>query len=141
LQKNHGELSSCLQKVNPFFLGGEDIIVSYPDDTMGHEENMMSMGGNNIHFSTSTVFQKMIPGHHLQFYYIARYRSYRQIFHTPFWMEGWAFYWEMILWDKKFPMRPESKVGMLFWRIHRCAQIISVKFDLGFVTHKNASTC
>lgn len=50
------------QKVNPFFLGGESIIVSYPDETMGHEEKLMSMRGNNVHFSRSTVFHEMIPG-------------------------------------------------------------------------------
>ncbi|KAK0101626.1 hypothetical protein ONS95_006789 [Cadophora gregata] len=123
------------QKVNPFFLGGDDIIVSYPDDSMGHEEKMMSMRGNNIHFSRSTVFHEMIPGHHLQFHMIARYKAYRQIFDTAFWMEGWALYWEMILWDKKFPKTPENRIGMLFWRMHRCARIIfSVKFHLGLMT-------
>jgi hypothetical protein len=38
------------QKVSPFFLGGETIIVSYPVDSMQHEQKMMSMRGNNIHF-------------------------------------------------------------------------------------------
>ncbi|KAG4411535.1 hypothetical protein IFR04_015337 [Cadophora malorum] len=122
------------QKVNPFFLGGDDIIVSYPDDSMGHEEKMMSMRGNNIHFSRSTVFHEMIPGHHLQFHMIARYKAYRQMFDTAFWMEGWALYWEMILWDKKFPKTAENRIGMLFWRMHRCARIIfSVKFHLGLM--------
>ena len=123
------------QKVNPFFLGGDDIIVSYPDESMGHEEKMMSMRGNNIHFSRSTVFHEMIPGHHLQFHMIARYKAYRQIFDTAFWMEGWALYWEMILWDKKFPKTAENRIGMLFWRMHRCARIVfSVKFHLGLMT-------
>lgn len=123
------------QKTNPFFLGGEDIIVSYPDDSMSHEAKLMSMRGNNIHFSRSTVFHELVPGHHLQFYSIARYKAYRQMFDTPFWMEGWALYWEMILWDKKFPKTPENKIGMLFWRMHRCARIIfSVKFHLGLLT-------
>lgn len=128
-------MSPADQKINPFFLGGDDIIVSYPDETMNHEAKMMSMRGNNIHFSRSTVFHEMIPGHHLQFYHIARNRSYRQTFDTPFWMEGWALYWEMILWDKKFPETPENKIGMLFWRMHRCARIIfSIRFHLGLMT-------
>jgi hypothetical protein len=125
-------MSPAAQKVNPFFLGGEDIICSYPDETMGHEEKLMSMRGNNIHFSRSTVFHEMIPGHHLQFYHIARHRSYRQLFDTPFWMEGWALYWELLLWNRKFPSTPENKIGMLFWRMHRCARIVfSIKFHLG----------
>lgn len=128
-------MSPARQKVNPFFLGGKSIIVSYPDDTMDHEAKMMSMRGNNIHFSRSTVFHEMIPGHHLQFHMFARYKPYRQMFDTPFWTEGWALYWEMILWDKGFPRTPENKVGMLFWRMHRCARIIfSIKFHLGQMT-------
>jgi Bacterial protein of unknown function (DUF885) len=120
------------QKVAPFFLGGTSIIVSYPTDTMDHEAKMMSLRGNNIHFSRSTVFHEMIPGHHLQFHMMARHKPYRQMFFTAFWTEGWALYWEMILWDKKFPETPENRIGMLFWRMHRCVRIIfSVKFHLG----------
>jgi uncharacterized protein (DUF885 family) len=38
----------------------------------------------------------------------------------------------MILWDKKFPKTAENRIGMLFWRMHRCARIIfSIKFHLG----------
>ena len=50
------------QLVSPFFLGGEMIQVSYPTNTMGHEAKMMSMRGNNIHFSRATVFHELIPG-------------------------------------------------------------------------------
>ncbi|TVY81116.1 hypothetical protein LSUE1_G003935 [Lachnellula suecica] len=123
------------QKVNPFFLGGTNIIVSYPTDTMEHEDKMMSMRGNNIHFSRSTVFHEMIPGHHLQFHMMVRYKPHRNMFTTPFWIEGWSLYWEMILWDKKFPKTPENRIGMLFWRMHRCARItFSLKFHLGQIS-------
>jgi uncharacterized protein (DUF885 family) len=38
----------------------------------------------------------------------------------------------MILWDMNFPQSPEDKVGMLFWRMHRCARIIfSLNYHLG----------
>lgn len=128
-------ISPARQSVSPFFLGGETIQVSYPTDSMGHEEKLMSMRGNNIHFSRSTVFHELIPGHHLQMYMNARHRQYRRMFDTPFWIEGNALYWEMILWDKKFPATPENRVGMLFWRMHRCARIIfSLKFHLGQMT-------
>jgi hypothetical protein len=40
------------QLVNPFFLGGEEFIVSYPTNTMTHDQKMMSMRGNNPHFSS-----------------------------------------------------------------------------------------
>jgi uncharacterized protein (DUF885 family) len=123
------------QLVNPFFTGGDVISVSYPTDTMTFEQRMMSMRGNNIPFSRSTVFHELIPGHHLQGFMAERYRSYRQVFETPFWSEGNAFYWEMLLWDMGFPRTPQERVGMLFWRMHRCARIIfSMSFHLGLMT-------
>lgn len=123
------------QLVNPFFLGGEAIIVSYPTDEMTHERKMMSMRGNNRHFSRATVQHELIPGHHLQMYMLDRYRNYRSIFGTPFWIEGWALHWEMLLWDLNFPVKPEDRIGMLFWRMHRCVRIsFSLKFHLGLMT-------
>jgi uncharacterized protein (DUF885 family) len=121
------------QLVSPFFLGGETILVSYPTNTMGHEAKMMSMRGNNIHFSRATVFHELIPGHHLQGFMANRYRTYRQPFSTPFWTEGGALYWEMLLWDMNFAKSPENRIGMLFWRMHRSARII---FSLSFHLEK-----
>ncbi|HVG18025.1 MAG TPA: DUF885 family protein [Blastocatellia bacterium] len=121
------------QLVSPFFLGGESILVSYPTNTMGHEQKMMSMRGNNIHFSRATVFHELIPGHHLQGFMAGRYRIHRSLFSTPFWTEGWALYWEMLLWDMNFAKSPENRIGMLFWRMHRCARII---FSLSFHLEK-----
>ncbi len=123
------------QLVNPFFLGGPLIIVSYPTAAMSQEAKMMSMRGNNIHFSRATVQHELIPGHHLQDYMESRYRPYRGPFWTPFWIEGWAVYWEMLLWDLNFPRGPEDRIGMLFWRMHRCARVeFSLKFHLGQMT-------
>ncbi|RIJ99696.1 MAG: DUF885 domain-containing protein [Armatimonadetes bacterium] len=120
------------QKVAPFFLGGEQITVSYPTDTMDHDSKMMAMRGNNIHFARATVHHELIPGHHLQQFMTARHQTHRQLFSTPFWTEGWALYWEMVLWDLGFPKTPENRIGMLFWRMHRCARIVfSLKFHLG----------
>ncbi len=121
------------QLVSPFFLGGETILVSYPTNTMSHEQKMMSMRGNNPHFSHATVQHELIPGHHLQMYMMQRYRPYRQLFSTPFWIEGWALYWEFYLWDLGFNKTPEDRIGALFWRMHRCARII---FSLGFHLEK-----
>jgi uncharacterized protein (DUF885 family) len=123
------------QLVNPFFLGGETIIVSYPTSTMAHEAKMMSMRGNNRHFARATVHHELIPGHHLQGYMASRHKSYRRLFSTPFSVEGWALYWELLLWDRGFAQSPENRVGMLFWRMHRCARIIfSLSFHLGTMT-------
>ncbi len=121
------------QLVNPFFLGGEVIQVSYPTNTMTHEQKMMSMRGNNPHFSRATVHHELIPGHHLQAFMTARYKPYRGLFSTPFWGEGWALYWELLLWDLGFPQTPEDRIGFLFWRSHRCARII---FSLNFHLEK-----
>jgi uncharacterized protein (DUF885 family) len=121
------------QLVSPFFLGGETILVSFPTNTMAHEQKMMSMRGNNIHFARATVHHELIPGHHLQGYMAARNKPYRTIFSTPFWTEGNALYWELLLWDLGFAKTPENRIGMLFWRMHRCARII---FSLNFHLEK-----
>lgn len=119
------------QLVNPFFTGGEVLSISYPTNTMEEGDKMMSMRGNNPHFSRATVHHELIAGHHLQGFMNNRYKMYRN-FETPFWIEGWSLYWEMLLWDKKFPQSPEDRIGMLFWRMHRCARIIfSLNYHLG----------
>ncbi|GIW96971.1 MAG: X-Pro dipeptidyl-peptidase [Pirellulaceae bacterium] len=128
-------MSPDRQRLNPYFLGGDSIIVSYPTDTMTHAEKLMSMRSNNVHFARATVHHELIPGHHLQYYALRRYRPYRELFGTPFWMEGWALYWEMLLWDLDFARGPEDRMGMLFWRKHRCARIIfSLNYHLGNMT-------
>lgn len=119
------------QLVSPFFLGGETLMISYPTNTMDYEDKMMSMRGNNPDFSRATVHHELIAGHHLQGFMSNRYKPYRN-FPTPFWNEGNSLYWEFILWDLKFPQTPENKIGMLFWRMHRCARIMfSLNYHLG----------
>ena len=132
-------MSAEAQKVNPFFLGGDRIIVSYPTDKMDYADKKMSMRSNNIPFSRATVHHELIPGHHLQFFMNQRHNTHRRPFGTPFWTEGWSLYWEMLLWDKGFPKTPEDRMGMLFWRTHRCARIVfSLKFHLGEMTPEQA---
>jgi uncharacterized protein (DUF885 family) len=128
-------LSPQSQRQNPFFLGGDAISVSYPTSGMSHEEKLMSMRGNNPHFSRAVVHHEVIPGHNLQGFMGERSNPHRRNFSTPFWTEGWALYWELLLWNKGFAASPEDRVGMLFWRMHRCARIVfSLKFHLGEMT-------
>jgi hypothetical protein len=123
------------QKINPFFLGGETIVVSFPTSDMDHAQKEMSLRGNNRSFARATVHHELIPGHHLQGFYQKRYRPYRRAFNTPFWIEGWTLHWEMLLWERGFARTPEDKIGMLFWRTHRCARVIfSLMFHLGQMT-------
>jgi len=112
------------QLVNPFFTGGEVISVSNPTNAMSYEAKMVSMRGNNPHLSRAAVQRELIPGHHLQGFMTQRYKPYRSLFSAPFWGEGWGLYWELLLCDRGFSKRPEDKIGMLFWRGHRCARII-----------------
>jgi len=130
-----GMMSPEAQKVNPFFLGGETIIVSFPTSAMDHAQKEMSLRGNNRSFARATVQHELIPGHYLQAFCQERYRPYRNLFYTPFWVEGWALHWEMLLWDLGFPRTPEERMGMLFWRMHRCARVLfSLGFHLGEMT-------
>jgi len=127
------------QRVAPFFLGGESILVSYPTADMTEEEKLMSLRGNNPHFSHATVFHELNPGHHLQGFMADRYNPHRGIFWTPFWGEGQSLYWEMFLWDHGFQVSPEDRIGALFWRMHRSARIIfSLSFHLGKMNPEQA---
>ncbi|MGZ8289503.1 MAG: DUF885 family protein [Telluria sp.] len=132
-------MSAERQLVNPFFLGGDTIQVSYPTDTMTHEQKLMTMRGNNPHFSRAVVHHELIPGHHLQLFMADRYQPQRKLFDSPFFVEGWAVYWEMLLYERKFAVKPEDRIGMMFWRNHRAARILfSLGFHLGKITPEQA---
>jgi hypothetical protein len=122
------------QLSSPFFLGGSQIIVSYPTNTMEYDARLQSMRGNNIPFSHAVAHHEMIPGHNLVGFVGQRYAGYRARIggSTPFFGEGWPLYWELILYDMGFHDTPEERVGALFWRMHRCARIIfSLMFHTG----------
>ena len=132
-------LSAESQMISPFFLGGDTIQVSYPTDAMTHEQKLMTMRGNNPHFSRAVVHHELIPGHHLQLFMADRYQPQRKLFDTPFFVEGWAVYWEMLLYDRKFAVSPEDRIGMMFWRNHRAARILfSLGFHLGKISPEQA---
>lgn len=125
-------MSRDAQRVNPFFLGGNTIQVAFPTDAMAHIEKLQALRSNNEHFCRATVHHELIPGHWLQQYSQARHRTWRAPFRTPFWMEGWALYWEMRLYDLGLAKNAKDRVGMLYWRKHRCARIVfSLNFHLG----------
>lgn len=132
-------LSPESQLISPFFLGGDTILVSYPTDGMTHEQKLMTMRGNNPHFSRATVHHELIPGHHLQMFMADRYQPQRKLFDSPFYSEGWAVYWEMLLYERKFAVKPEDRIGMMFWRNHRAARILfSLGFHMGKITPEQA---
>ena len=116
---------------------GPNMLVAYARDDMKHEDKLMSMRGNNPHFMHIVTPHELIPGHHLQHFMAERHHSYRRLFSTPFYVEGWSLYWEFMLWDRQYGRTPEDRIGMLFWRMHRAARIIvSLKFHLGQMTPK-----
>ena len=126
-------LSPETQRTLPFAAyGGQGVLVAYAKDEMKQEDKVMTIRGNNRHFTRIVVPHELIPGHHLQAFQSARHYAYRTMFSTPFFVEGWALYWELMLWDKGYAQTPQDRIGMLFWKMHRCARIIvSLKFHLG----------
>lgn len=126
-------LSPDEQKQTPYAAyAGHDMLVAYASDAMKHADKLMTMRGNSRPFMHNVVPHELIPGHHLQNFMAARNRPYRRMFSTPFFVEGWALYWEMRLWDLGYHDTPEEKIGALFWRMHRCARIIvTLRFHLG----------
>jgi len=134
-------MSPEAQLTAPFFLGGSQIIVSYPTNTMDYDTRLQSLRGNNIPFSHAVAHHEMIPGHNLVGYMASRYAGYRARIggSTPFFGEGWPLYWELLLYDLGFHDTPEERVGALFWRMHRCARIIfSLNFHMGIWSPQEA---
>ena len=121
------------QETLPFAVyNDQHMLVAYAMSGMDHESKLMSMRGNNAHFTRLVTPHELIPGHHLQLFQAARYRPYRSLFRTAFFVEGWALHWEMLLWDLDWHRDAADRVGMLFWRMHRCARIIvTLQFHLG----------
>ncbi|MCB1203050.1 MAG: DUF885 family protein [Verrucomicrobiae bacterium] len=135
-------LSTDEQKHTPYAAyAGHDMLIAYANDDMKHADKLMTMRGNSRPFMHNVVPHELIPGHHLQNFMAARHRPYRRMFGTPFFVEGWALYWEMRLWDLGYHDTPEEKIGALFWRMHRCARIIiTLKFHLGEMKPKEMVT-
>lgn len=129
-------LSSESQRTLPYqAYGGLKVLVSFPTRDMDLERRTMSMRANNLHFSRAVTQHEMIPGHHLQIWSGRRFRPWRRLMTTPFLLEGWCLYWELLLWDLGFARGPEDRLGMLFWRMHRCARIVvSLRFHRGEMT-------
>jgi hypothetical protein len=108
------------------------VMVPYATADMDEATKEQVFRGNGTHFLHLVVPHELIPGHHLQGLMASKYASYRELFSTPFLIEGWAMYWEMRLGELGWQQTPEDRIGMLFWRLHRCARVIvSTKFHLG----------
>ncbi len=129
------------QRTLPYAVyGGQYMGVSYAAGSMTHDDKLMSMRGNNRHFTHIVTPHELIPGHHLQGFFAAREAEHRRGFRTPFLVEGWALYWEFRFWDLGWAGATGQdpamdRIGMLFWRMHRAARIIvSLRFHLGEMT-------
>ncbi|VUC27070.1 unnamed protein product, partial [Clonostachys rosea] len=130
-------LTPSQQRTAPFFLGGQSILVASPTSSMAQPLRNTVLRANNRHFSRAVAFHEMIPGHRLQRFMERRHSTHRAgIFSTPFLTEGWAMYWELLLWDRgDFFVSAEDRMGTMFWRMHRCMRIVfSLRFHLGELT-------
>lgn len=121
------------QRTLPFAAySSQEMLVAFPTRVMDHEDKLMSLRGNNEHFTRCVTPHELIPGHHLQGFQARRFATHRSLFRTPFLVEGWALHWERLEWDLGWPRGPEDRIGMLFWRMHRAARIlVSLRFHLG----------
>lgn len=131
-----GMLGTSQQQSLPYAVySSPRMLVAFAHESMGHGDKLMSMRGNNESFLHIVTPHELIPGHHLQGFMARRHLPYRQLFRTPFLVEGWALHWEMLLWDLGYLTTPEQQAGALFWRMHRCARVlVSLKFHLGRMT-------
>jgi len=118
---------------------GRQMLVAYANSELKQDDKLMVMRGNNRHFTRLVIPHELIPGHHLQGYYASR--GPERPFSTPFYLEGWALYWELRLWDLGWAQTPEDRIGMLFWRMTRSARVIlTLKYHLGRMTPEEMVT-
>ena len=124
------------QLVSPFFLGGEVIIglVSHQHDGPRAEDDEHARQQHPLLARDRP--SRADSGPSPAGLHDGALQTYRGSFGTPFWGEGWALYWELLLWDMNFAKTPENRIGMLFWRMHRCARII---FSLSFHLENDAA--
>jgi len=112
---------------------GRQMMVAYANAELKQADKLMVMEGNNRHFTRLVIPHELIPGHHLQQYYESR--GSQRPFSTPFYVEGWALYWELRYWDLGWARTPENRIGMLFWRMTRAARVfLTLKYHLGRMT-------
>jgi uncharacterized protein (DUF885 family) len=105
------------------------MLVAAPHQTMDADAKEAALSTNNRHFIRAITHHEMIPGHHLQLWMAQRHHPHRELFRTPFFVEGWTLHWEMVMWEKGFARGPEDRIGMMFWRMHRAARIVvSLRF-------------
>ena len=64
------------------------MMVAYAQQSMTQDDKLMVMRGNNRHFMRLVTPHELIPGHHLQNFYAARYNTHRALFSTPFYGRG-----------------------------------------------------
>ncbi len=118
---------------------GRQMMVAYSNSEMKQDDKLMVMRGNNRHFTRLVIPHELIPGHHLQQYYESR--GPQRPFSTSFYVEGWALYWELRLWELGWAQTPEDRIGILFWRMTRSARVIlTLKYHLGRMTPEEMVT-
>jgi hypothetical protein len=115
--------------------GGQKCVVSYPLPVMDHATKLMAMAGNCRAFTRAVVPHELIPGHHLQLFEQRRIKPRRQMFSTMFFVEGWTIHWELLQLRMGWAQTPTDRIGMLWWRLHRCNRIVvSLAFHRGEMT-------
>ena len=120
-------MSPGRQRYNPFFTGGSTISVSYPHDEMEHADKLMSMRGNNPHFSAATVHHELIPGHHLQNALrqeLTELPSFRRFSSFNAFGEGWGLYSERLGLEAGFYTDPYSNFGRLTYEMWRACRLV-----------------
>jgi len=102
------------------------MLIAFSSGEMEPADKVKSMHRNNRYFLRNIFIpHELIPGHHLHFYFSDRSRLHRSYFKNPVGYEGWAFYWEMQLFDRGYAKSKLDSLAFLFWRGLRCARVIT----------------
>ncbi|MBL8840634.1 MAG: DUF885 family protein [Planctomycetes bacterium] len=126
------ELSDvAIQKTLAYGFYGENFMgVGAPLPAMDHQRKQEALRSNARPTTRTVVPHELIPGHHLQGFHAQR-RPERALWHSPFFVEGWAVHCEKAMDQRGFFRDPRERIGHLFWRLLRAARIVvSTRFHL-----------
>ncbi len=119
------------QKTLAYGFYGENFMgVGAPLPDMDDQRKQEALRSNARPTTRTVVPHELIPGHHLQGFNAQR-RPERALWHSPFFVEGWAVHCEKVFDENGFFRDPRERIGHRFWRLLRAARIIvSTRFHL-----------
>jgi uncharacterized protein (DUF885 family) len=100
--------------------------VPYPPEGTSDEELAQRLADNSYPSMPTTAVHEAYPGHHWHFAWMqARASTLRRLVTTPYFVEGWGLYSEVMMREQGFYQDPGQELCHLDARIFRAARIVA----------------